>query len=327
MVKKRAKKGSISGTLDFDQKRYDEFLATVKKIADLVKKKIPNSIDLENVFLSGALVGPNLSDEYRSKPEEFTKENIISEFLDFLGYDKGSRVSESELKKSFGTRWPDYKLIVNSDYYLLVEAEPLNTDLYATGKGIKQAIEWIENKAVDTDLGIATDGLRWVLLEYSVGYRKHRELKKIDLLPFLQEELGFKPENFTEAEKKRRFSDFISYFSKELVETTLQKKSVEVESYQEDISNRFYKEYMKLVFGFRANSTCLVNSITGVTDPSAQKRIAQTIINRLVFIKFIEARGWLKGDRKFLSNLWTNYSEAKATAFYDSYLKILFSKF
>jgi hypothetical protein len=55
-----------------------------------------------------------------------------------LGYGIESRAGESELKKAFGMNYPDYKLIANQDFYTLVEAESLNTDLLSKDHGVYQ---------------------------------------------------------------------------------------------------------------------------------------------------------------------------------------------
>jgi len=81
---------------------------------------------------------------------------------------------------------------------------------------------------------------------------------------------------------------------------------------------------MQLVFGDKKSQVCLVNSITGVDDTAAKQRIAQAIVDRLIFIKFIEAKGWMNGDKAFLFNMWKTYNASPTGSFYDSYLKILF---
>ncbi len=317
------KKHTSAKVLKFDEQDYQRFLETIKRISTYVKTKIPNKLDLEAVFEDKKLIKEYQSAQYQSKPEEFAKENILSELLDFLGYDKNSRTAESELKRGYGIKWPDYKLVIDDDFYLLVEAEPLNSDLYEKGHGLNQVIEWLQTKGT-TDYGVATDGLHWIMINYSPEYRRHMEVINLDLSPFIIEALGLKEGIIDQPQKKKLFSEFMGFFSKELILSTLTKKNVELENYQENISGRFYKEYMKLVFGERASATSLVSSITDVSDLEAQKRIAQAIIDRLIFIKFIEARGWLNGDKNFLSNLLKSYNKNPTGTFYNSLLKVLF---
>jgi hypothetical protein len=320
----RKGKRKQSSAIKFDEQRYGAFLIAMERIASLLKSKISNSIDIEEIFVSKADIKDHISGDFKSKPEEFTKENIVLELLDFLGYIKQYRASESELKKAFGIRrYPDYKLIVDQDLDILVEAEPLNSDLRTTNHGINQVIDWIQSKGA-TDYGIATDGVRWILIEYSLKYRKHNEVIELDLSPFFISALKLGDGGISGEDKAKLFMNFYNFFSRDMIASTLAKKTVELEDYQEDISSKFYKDYMRLVFGERINATSLFNSIINVQDTNAKKRIAQTVINRLIFIKFIEARGWLNNDKDFLSNLIKTYKNTPTGSLYDSYFKVLF---
>jgi hypothetical protein len=307
-----------------DETERAEFAKVIERIYNLLKTKITNKVDLEAILVRNEPIQEYLSKDYKSKPEQFTKENIVEELLDFLGYDKSSRSGESELKL-YGRRWPDYKLLTSSDFYLLVEAEPLNTDLYAEGRGVSQVIDWIQNKRCTTDYGIATDGFRWVLVEFSRAreYGKRHVIKEVDLSVFFREKLGFRT-LIHEKDKTKQLINFLDFFSKDRVETTLQAQEVVLENYQEQVSKKFYDKYMQLVFGDKKNQVCLVNSIMGVDDLIAKQRIAQAIVDRLIFVKFIEAKGWMSGDKAFLSHLWKTYNASPTGSFYDSYLKILF---
>jgi hypothetical protein len=127
-----------------------------------------------------------------------------------------------------------------------------------------------------------------------------------------------------EKERLQRFTTFLDFFSRDRIEKTLRTQVVVLENYQEGVSKKFYDEYMRLVFGGKNSQVCLVNSIIGLDDQDAKTKIAQAIVDRLIFIKFIEAKGWMKGDKTFLSNLWKTYKRAPTGSFYDSFLKRLF---
>jgi hypothetical protein len=313
--------GLKKSTFTNHETKYSEFVKVVEKICNLLKTKICNKVDLEAVALRGEALPEYFSKEFKAKPEAFTKENIIEELLDFLGYDKSKRGSESELRV-YGIRWPDYKLWVSQEFYILAEAEPLNSNLYADGRGLEQVLTWIQNKATDTNYGIATDGFRWILIEYQIEYGKHREVK-VDLSPFFVEKLGFQT-LMQEKERFQRFDTFFDFFSRDRIEKTLRTQVVVLETYQEKVSKKFYDEYMRLVFGDKNSRVCLVNSIIGVEDQDSKAKIAQAVVDRLIFIKFIEAKGWMGGDKNFLSNLWKSYKRASTGSFYDSFLKRLF---
>ena len=308
-------------TQDLDIK-IKEFLTVIDKVFLSLSKKFENKVDFESVICRGEEIKQYLSESFKAKPESFTRENIVEEFLDFLGYGKSNRASESQLA-IFGRRYPDYKLIVNNDFHVLVEAEPLNTDLTKPNSGINQVIEWITHKACTTNYGIATDGFKWVLVEFSLELMKHRIIKKIDLSSFFAEKFGVKT-LLTESQKKQLITNFIVFFSKNSIQPTIEKEELQLELYQEEISKKFYDSYMQLVFGDDRHKTCFVNSIQNVRDEESKKKIAQIVIDRLIFIKFIEAKGWLNKDKQFLLNLWKSYKDNPTISFYDSYLKVLF---
>ena len=249
----------------------------------MLRSKIRNKVDLEQLLNEEATLRDSFAEEYKSKPEQFTKENIIEELFNFLGFDKSARASETELMKSFGRNYPDYKLMVNPEFHLLVEAEPLNSDLHSGGHGLRQVEEWLQNKACTTNFGIATDGFRWHLVEYRMQKGKTRPLATVDISLFFKERLGYST-LVSEKEKKKIFEDFFRFFSKALIEETVSEYEVVLENFQEEISKKFYDTYMRLVFGTDKSKICLVNCIDGVDDLESRKKIAQVIVDRLIFI-------------------------------------------
>ncbi len=66
----------------------------------------------------------------------------------------------------------------------------------------------------------------------------------------------------------------------------------------EDISKKFYLEYNDLLHGVKriSKNDCLVNSIQNVENEEDREEIAQIIIDRLIFIKFVQSRGIIKDD-------------------------------
>ena len=209
-------KFSVKNYNPIDDAKLKEFTRVVDRILGLLSAKIKNKLDIEAVIGNNSELQSHLSDDFKAKPEAFTKENIIEEFLDFLGFKKEFRGMESELKQVFGRRYPDYKLIVKHDFYILIEAEPLNADLKKPDCGIHQVVEWITNKACTTEYGIATDGFRWLLIQYSLENHKHRIIRTVDLSPFFKEKIGFKS-LLTEKEKFSLMKDFVLYFDKDYI--------------------------------------------------------------------------------------------------------------
>jgi len=99
----------MKSTVTPHETKYLEFIKIIDKICSLLKTKIGNKVDLEAVALRGEALPDYFSKEFKAKPEAFTKENIIEELLDLLGFDK-SRQGRCALmfSKKFN-RKSDYK--------------------------------------------------------------------------------------------------------------------------------------------------------------------------------------------------------------------------
>lgn len=150
---------------------------------------------------------------------------------------------------------------------ILLEAKPINANLY--DKSPHGAVNQIIGvfrlaEARDKfDFGIATDGLKWVFISYE-GQSEEYDLR----------------ENFNQI-KRRIIGE----------EKILQKK-------MDDISKKFYHEYNDLIHGVKkiSKDDCLVNSILNVDEEDDREEIAQVVIDRLIFIKFLEAKEIIKGQ-------------------------------
>ena len=313
----------------FDPEKYDEFLKVISQIYSVLSHKAKDSISLSNIIKGEGSLKSNLKENYISKPEEFTRENVINLLLDFLGYGIMNRAGESELQRAFGRRHPDYTLIVNPNLHVLTEAEPLNEDLYSPGKGLDQVYEWLDSKRSRTDYGIATTGFEWILVQYLVEANKKVEIKKIDLRPFFLKMLG---EKVDEAKLKKAFTEFYAYFSRETTDAAIS-GFIKVQSEKrEQISKKFYERYLKMVFGVdkkgkKIYEHSLLDAIKGVDDEEDRKKLAQIIINRLIFVKFIESKGWINNNPRFLTEIKNGFVQNPSPGgFYRTYLEPLFFK-
>ena len=89
----------------------------------------------------------------------------------------------------------------------------------------------------------------------------------------------------------------------------------------EPVTREFFRVYREVFEKVEA-------AVTGITDPERRRLFTQRLFNRLMFIAFIEKKGWLKlGDRTdYLSALWEAWT-MKPDAdgnFYDARLRLLF---
>ena len=89
----------------------------------------------------------------------------------------------------------------------------------------------------------------------------------------------------------------------------------------ERVTKRFFDEY-KRVFEVAENG------VAGFEDDDESKRLfVQTLFNRLMFVYFLQRKGWLtfEGDNDYLNALWKSYpAQSEDKNFYESRLKPLF---
>ena len=265
-----------------------------------------------------------------SKPETVTREVIIQPLLKCLGYADEDIISESGQDVESERRWIDYQLAVDNST-ILIEAEHLGSDLWAPKKGVNQVKGWIMAKSVDTDYGIATDGFQWILLKYDKTARRIEDVDDVSLLPVFARKAGF--DTFEEVSDKgatNRLKKLYLTFAKENILLALNENLLQLEKKKDEISKKFYSQYMEFVFGEVEGSERRPYSLmTTIISPSEVGRtevslFAITFMNRLFFIKFLEDKGLVHSD--FLATLWKEYKSKlnMPVSFYKSYLEPLF---
>lgn len=89
----------------------------------------------------------------------------------------------------------------------------------------------------------------------------------------------------------------------------------------EQVTKDFYKEYNEV---FKEVETL----IEGFTNADRKRLFTQQLFNRLIFIAFIQKKGWLKfnSSTDYLNELWKDYQEKYSPEdnFYENRLKLLF---
>jgi type I restriction-modification system DNA methylase subunit len=260
-------------------------------------------------------------------PEEFTKQHIIKPLIDFLGFET---ISQTYLPSPSGKRLPDYVIRPKGKPtpIIYVEAESLNSDLYSKTEGVAQVNEWLLSRASKTDYGIATDGFTWIVLKFDTVSAQSKEFLKVDLRPVFLKLLN--PMSFIVEEEIRNIEkkflnlhcDYISSFFQGYLEI--------IEKEKEEISKKFYSDYVRYVFGYdkKGNSikgVCLLNKLIKPLDADDRntRLFAVVFMNRLVFLRFLEEKGIV--PKNLLKTLFNKYkSSGMPATFYDTYLKPLF---
>ncbi|HJH28042.1 MAG TPA: hypothetical protein C5S37_15060 [Methanophagales archaeon] len=245
-------------------------------IVDTLIKDIKERLTLDGknrVFNEGKELRSEFMNE-EAEPEAFTREFLINKIFGALELEK---LPEKKIEDSRGLRSVDYR-IKSKERMFLVEAKPLNADLFEKSreggvnqiKGLFRLAEVKENY----DFGVATTGLRWVFID--------RTGKIVDDL--------------------RLEADFA-----QIKEFLVGKEKVVSQKTEEEISKKFYDWYNALLHGGRyknhenkqktiAEDDCLVSNVIGVSGLEEREQIAQVVMNRLIFIKFLQSKGIIGED-------------------------------
>ena len=89
----------------------------------------------------------------------------------------------------------------------------------------------------------------------------------------------------------------------------------------EAVTREFFREYRRIFEAVEA-------SVTGIEDKEHIRFFVQRLFNRLMFVAFVEKKGWMRLDSRtdYLAALWEAYASAEGgrEGFYTSRLKPLF---
>ena len=88
----------------------------------------------------------------------------------------------------------------------------------------------------------------------------------------------------------------------------------------EQVTKKFYDDYKCIFMRLRKHVEAYLPSAEQTRD------YAQQFLNRLMFLHFVQRKGWLGGDRDFLSNYWRAYAAGNHTSdtFFRDWLQVLF---
>ncbi len=336
-----------------ERKIYENFDAKKNRLVDIITNLFSSNNIKERKFFKIIINGKALqSDDIDppSKPEEYTKDHIIRPILvEVLGY--RDLVPEYVIKKDFTyidnisnrrknrRRFPDY--MSNTDGGVLIEAEPFGKDLWKSeDTGADQVYKWLESIQTRQETGIATNGIQWVLLHRDSKNNKIYEINSIDLKDLflnLMNKVYRRASLLSDEEENldELIKDFYLTFSSSTISETIGYYSDAIREKKEEITDRFYRELLKYVFGRIEKNDKLVplndsdyliaDIISSTANENDKNKFAIVFLNRLIFIKFLENKG-LINPKNFLSERWKEYNNmsVKGASFYKLKLSPLF---
>ncbi len=264
------------------------------------------------------------SHDIGNAPESWTEDNLIWPLIEAVGLEKDPQPYR------VGDR-PDFELL-NSDVEVLGEIKSPNK-IEDAEDDIK---EYLRDKALGADHGIATDGINWVIYKIELGgdFVQYPEIDSVSLrkaLLGIADDMGVivSEEDIDIEEQIEKFTDIfeVDVFNKLLTEKAPQRLRDERKRDVEE----FYDLYIELLFGAGKNNqydtTLLddINSPHGATE-NDERVFAITLVNRLLFIKFLEEKNVLHDG--FLLSRVESYEDMQdefAGSLYDTQISPLFN--
>lgn len=278
------------------------------------------------------------------KPEEYTKSMLINPILtNILKYK--NLVKEASIHKNYPSkngknkyRYPDYMSKTNNG--VLIEAEPLGKDLRKNeNSGLNQVYEWLDSIQTREEVGIATNGIQWILVYKDSKNNTLSEIKTIDLKDLFitisskanHRSLLIEPESNLD----ELVEEFYLTFAEPQITETIEDYSSSLKEQKEKITEKFYRDLLDSVFGYEeknkklqkiaGNDYLTVSIISQSATVNDRNKFSIVFLNRLIFIKFLENKKIVPNN--YLTSLWKNYEGMPfhgGATFYKTHLIQLF---
>lgn len=274
--------------------------------------------------------------ELNNQPEEWTEGHLIWPLIEVVGLNRepGRPASHRSAAGGIQREAPDFRLVEQDGEFVVIgeNKSPNNID-QAEQELVK---DYLSNKAWP-DHGIATDGFEWVVYraEHGGDFLEFNEVERVDLRPAINavaRELGhIGSGEVVEMDVDEALESFISAFTPDNLHTLLtQTAPKEFRDTRNANVEEFYELYIELLFGESDEHDYDTNLRDDIVAPPGatgkeQDLFAVTLMNRLLFIKFLETRGILPNG--FLRTLVRDYEENKDAipgTLYETFIKPLF---
>jgi type I restriction-modification system DNA methylase subunit len=272
------------------------------------------------------------------QPESFTQQAVIEPLLDALEHEyateAGGLSGGRTMVADYTVSLRDHGTIDSTR--LLVEAEPINKDLDSREHGIGQVRDWLSQREFESDFGFATDGLRWAFVRYDPDSYTHNVIEEVDLQPvflaLFENQVGKQepPGEVVFDADRERVTRLIRTFEFENFVSIAGDARQVIKRKQEEITDEFYDDYIRYVFGIVDEDEETPRSLVGdgvvkpedATEDDA-RLFAVELMNRLIFIKFLEDKSLVQPD--LLRTLKETYEDGMyAGSLYDEFLQRLF---
>ncbi|HET7325396.1 MAG TPA: DNA methyltransferase [Halococcus sp.] len=321
----------------------EDLTRTIEQVVSDLRTRITSDDRLETLLRGqpgpDILHGNDITEQ--GDPEPFTQRRVIEPLFEALGYPdfttEASGLSDQQRQKAdylFSLREFD---AIDSQR-LPAEAEPLNKNLNQQKHGIGQVKDWLDTYSFGAEFGIATDGMRWVLIKFDRERYQYDTLAEINLQPvFIAAFENITGRQMSLDEWRDDNTDdllarFVQSFGFEnFIAIASDARSV-IDDIKDEITDTFYEEYVHRVFGVidetddERTTFALVGD--GIIAPEAatgddERLFAVELMNRLIFIKFLEDRQLV--PETLLSDLADTYDpETYPQSLYETYFEPLF---
>ena len=277
---------------------------------------------------------------HKEDPEPLTKRAFLDPLFEALGYDDlavevGDRSDSYGKKADYAASFDPFEEIDSGR--LLIEAEPVNKRLRQDRHGLGQVEDWLSYRPFDATFGVATNGLQWTLVTYDADSYTLDTLADVDLHPVVQsvfdDQTGRNtaPSGWTTSDTEQLLDRFLAGFAFDNVVSVARDARASIRKRRTEITDQFYDDYVRLVFGQApAGGDPPERSLIGdgVDAPEAAtgddvRLFAVELLNRLVFVKFLEDRGLV--EEGLLERIVAEHDETIVPrSLYETYLEPLF---
>jgi hypothetical protein len=269
------------------------------------------------------------STDLGNSPESYTEQKLVYELLEAVGLEHD--------RHPYGEAgghgaWPDFAL-TNLGVDVIGENKKLND----VKSAIPEVKDYLDRKSIGADYGIATDGIEWHVFKIELGgdFTEYPLIEEVDLRPVLvnvaRERGHVSSTGISEIDVEEELSAFVDLFARDAFDELLSQTAPrELRDARKRDVEEFYDLYIELLFGEGDDydyDTCLLGDIKAPADADERdKRLfAVNLVNRLLFIKFLETRnvlsdGFLRGRVEY----YETHEDELGGSLYETQLKPLF---